>query len=162
MAASNRRDKTSNCLKRRHSLPANLLRHKLPAAALRSPILAQNRSQTVGHFRSALRRSAQRAFIKSESLFRPAALSRRLRGARVAVVFERPRRALSRAQRALAAAAIFARAAADSCRRPPPVFAAPARRPSKLARRLSSALMCLRIDTACSKSANDTSIWSSN
>lgn len=123
--------------------------------------LIQHRSRPeVGYFRSAFLRAAQRAFIRSESLFRPAALSRRLRGA---APFEPPRRALSLAQRALAAAAIFARAAAERGRRPPPLGLAPAvRPPNKLENRRSSAVICLRIDNACSKAASDKSIDSRN
>jgi hypothetical protein len=78
-----------------------------------------------------LRRAAQRAFIASESFFRPAAVNPRRRpeafaavGA-VAVVVVVP---LRRAQRARAAAANLARVAADIGRRPrrrPPL-----RRPS--------------------------------
>src|ERR1700756_993063 len=95
-----------------------------------APIAAKQWS----YFRSAFRRAAHRAFVRSESLFRPAALSRRLAGARLATPFAPPRRALSLAQRALAAAAIFARAAAERGRRPPPPLglAPPVRPPNKL------------------------------
>ena len=90
-------------------------------------------------------------------------MSRRLRGARDAVLFDPPRRALSLAQRALAAAAIFARAAAERGRRPPPLGLAPAvRPPNKLESRRSSAVICLRIDNACSKADSDKSIDSRN
>jgi hypothetical protein len=121
-----------------------------------------DRRQAISHFRSAFRRSAQRAFIRSESLFRPAALSRRLRGACVAALFAPPRRALSLAQRALAAAAIFARAAAERGRRAPLGLAPPGRPPNKLVSRLSNTLICLRIDNACSKADSDKSIDSRN
>jgi hypothetical protein len=118
-------------------------------------------SLLVSYLRSALRRAAQRAFIKSESLFRPAALKRR-RDALGAVLFVVPRRALSLAHRARAAAAIFARAAAERGRRappPPPLgLAPPPRPPNKLLSRRSSAVICLRIDNACSKADSDKSI----
>jgi len=68
-----------------------------------------------------------------------------------------------RAQRALAAAAIFARAAADIRRLPPrrgAVVVAP--RPTKALSRLSNASIWRRIDKACSKFRVDKSIGDSD
>jgi hypothetical protein len=110
----------------------------------------------------ALRRAAQRAFIDSDSLRRPAAVKPRRRppdalaaGAAPAVLVVVP---LRRAQRARAAAASFARVAADIGRRPPRLRRPPRRRPppkelvepvNRLANRSSSALICFLIESAC-------------
>src|SRR5213593_4728115 len=109
----------------------------------------------------ALRRAAQRAFISCESLRRPAAVIPPLR---FFPVFEPPRLFI-RAQRALAAAAIFARAAADIRRLGPRRLAAiapPPALPTKPLNRLSNASIWRRIDKACSKFRVDKSIGDSH
>src|SRR4030095_10055611 len=118
-------------------------------------------SYTYLRFAFALRRAAQRAFIHCESLRRPAAvipLPRFLAG------FARPRAARNRAQRARAAAAIFARALADNWRFPPrrrgaaDLAAPPPLPPTKPLSRRSNASIWRRIDNACSSLRVDKSI----
>lgn len=102
---------------------------------------------------AALLLAAQRAFISWESLFRPAGV---IPPFFLAGVVFLP--AFSFAQRALAAAASFARVAADIRRRPPwveEVAGAPLRIEE---RRLSNASICRRTETASSKAATDISI----
>ena len=100
------------------------------------------------------RRAAHRAFINWESLRRPAAVIPPLR------FFPdfAPARPFIRAQRALAAAAIFARAAADIRRLPPRRGAVVVLPPTKALSRLSNASIWRRIDKACSKFRVDKSI----
>ena len=84
--------------------------------------------------------AAQRAFINWESRLRPAAVIPPLRFPPLFAAFVPPLPALTRAQRARAAAAIFARAAADIRRLPPRrplVVAAPAVPPTNPLKRLS-------------------------
>ena len=105
------------------------------------------------YFFAAFLLAAQRAFISWESLFRPAAV---IPPFFLAGVVFLP--AFSFAQRALAAAASFARVAADICRRPPrleELAGAPLRIED---RRLSNASICRRTETASSKAATDISI----
>ena len=110
----------------------------------------------VGAAPPALRLAAQRAFIDSESFRRPAAVKPlRRRGAlaagAAAVV------PLRFAQRARAAAASFARVAADIGRRLPRVRRPPRRRPrvgvveppNRVDNRCSSALICFLMERAC-------------
>jgi hypothetical protein len=97
--------------------------------------------------------AAQRAFISWESLFRPAAV---IPPFFLAGVVFLP--AFSFAQRALAAAASFARVAADIRRRPPrleELAGAPLRIED---RRLSNASICRRTEMASSKAATDISM----
>jgi hypothetical protein len=98
--------------------------------------------------------AAQRAFISWESLFRPAAVMPPFFLARVVFL-----PALIFAQRALAAAASFARVAAD-IRRRPPLAGTLAGAPLKIEeRRLSKASICRRIETASSKALTDISMF---
>jgi hypothetical protein len=114
----------------------------------------------------ALRRAAQRAFIASESFLRPAAVNPlRRRGAlaadgALAVV------PLRRAQRARAAAANFARVAADIGRRlrrerRPPARLPPAELvepPKRVDKRCSSAPICFLMESACVSCCRDRSM----
>jgi hypothetical protein len=103
----------------------------------------------------AFRRAAQRAFISWESLLRPAGVIPPFfcPGA-VAGVPALP--AFTLAHRALAAAAIFARDAADICLRPFPVVESEEIvRPSSVPSRFSSVSICLRIDSASSSELSD-------
>jgi hypothetical protein len=98
--------------------------------------------------------AAQRAFISWESLFRPAAVMPPFFLARVVFL-----PALIFAQRALAAAASFARVAAD-IRRRPPLAGTLAGAPLRIEeRRLSKASICRRIETASSKALTDISMF---
>jgi hypothetical protein len=102
--------------------------------------------------------AAHRAFINCESLLRPAAVIP-LFLRRVARAVLPP--ALCLAQRARAAAASFARVAADIRRLPArPLLAAArgAELPTSEFKRLSKLSICRRIETACSKFLRDKSI----
>src|SRR5256885_16821310 len=113
------------------------------------------------YFRLAFLLAAQRAFISCERRRLPAAvipLPRRF----PPLAFAPPRPARTRAQRARAAAAIFARAADDKRRFPPRRETLPAATPpvaptNPLSRR-SNASIWRRIDKACSKFLVDRSI----
>jgi hypothetical protein len=110
-------------------------------------------SNGLTYFFAAFLLAAQRAFISWESLFRPAAV---IPPFFLAGVVFLP--AFSFAQRALAAAASFARVAADIRRRPPrleELAGAPLRIED---RRLSNASICRRTETASSKAATDISM----
>jgi hypothetical protein len=141
------------------------LKQKSRAIKLRGSL--QIRLISVGYFFSLLRRAAQRAFIMSLSFFRAAGDIRPRRRpvlAGLAVVTEPVLRPpLARAQRARAAAAIFARVAADMVRRPV-VFLLELEvevdrlPPTRAARRCSSASIWRRTPTASSNRLSDKSI----
>lgn len=136
-------------------------------AAQQTARLSRIRLVSVGYFFSLLRRAAQRAFIISLSFFRDAADIRPRRRpvlAGLAVVAELVLRPpLARAQRARAAAAIFALVASDMVRRPV-VFLLELEvevgrlPPTRAARRCSSASIWRRTPTASSNRLSDKSI----
>jgi hypothetical protein len=103
-------------------------------------------------------RAAHRAFIKSESLFLPAAVSPPFRfGCVVSAAGVFPR--LRLAHRARCAAAILARAAGDMLRRPRGFCEAGCRAPEEVpnsaVRRASKLSICRRIRTASSSDLRD-------
>ena len=106
----------------------------------------------------AFRLAAHRAFIASESLRRPAAVKPLRRLGAEGAAAEAVVVPLRLAQRARAAAANFARVAADIGRRPPPLRRRPPRLrlelvaeppPNRLEKRCSSAAICFLIEIAC-------------
>src|SRR6266404_1642724 len=113
----------------------------------------------VGALPPDFRRAAHRAFIASESFLRPAAVNPlRLRGPLDAAAGALAVVPLRRAQRARAAAANFARVAADigrrlRLRRPPARRRAPpaalVEPPKRVLKRCSSALICCLRESAC-------------
>jgi len=115
------------------------------------------------YLRLAFLRAAQRAFINCERRRRPAAVIP-FPFLPFRTALDEPLPARNRAQRARAAAAIFARAAADNRRWPPRpprragAAVLPSVPPTKPLSRRSNASICRRIDKACSKFRVDKSI----
>jgi hypothetical protein len=138
----------------------------LRPAAVRPPRFLPGAFLVVAAPPPAFRRAAQRAFIDSESFLRPAAVNPLRRRGPFAAAGALAVVPLLRAQRARAAAANFARVAADIGRRLPRERRPPERlRPEELVEppksvdnRCSSAPICFLMESACVSCCRDRSM----